>query len=372
MKYSPSNHHAPSLSRKDSSQKINFSSDNTSGVSPEVMEALLQANTGNVPSYGNDRYTEVAIERLKETFGNQAFPYLVASGTAANILGLRPAITPYGGILCSNIAHIVTSECGAPEAFLHCKLFQLPHHHGKLNEESLQVANSIVKEAIKMTPHASRPQVISISQTTELGTVYQLSELKAVSQFAKANGLLFHVDGARLSNAAVALGKSLREITQEVSVDILSFGGTKNGLMGAEAVIFFQEDLSRNFALLQKQAGHILSKMRFLSAQFIVFLSDDLWHRNASQANQMANELAARIRNSSLLTVCYPVEANAVFCRVEAPEILSLLLEKFSFYVWQQDPLVIRLMTAFDTKIEHIDAFSETLVTIEQKAQSPL
>ena len=340
-----------------------FASDNTSGVHPRVLAALAAANVGFTPAYGEDPYTEKAVAAMRERFGVGARPWFVSLGTAANVLGLKAMVRSYDGVLCAASAHINTDECGAPEAALGCKLLTVPSLRGKVDARDcrryLEQRGDV---------HHSYPRVLSISQATECGTVYTMEELTALRNFCREQDLYLHMDGARLANAAAALGLSLREMTGEAGVDVLSFGGTKNGLMAAEAVIFFHEALGRDFGYIRKQHMQLTSKMRFLSAQFLAYFEDDLWLANARAANRMAAVLAEELGSMEHVSIEYPVEVNAVFARL-SKNAVAKLLERFYFYVLENAgeddspgarPLV-RLMTSFSTTEEEVREFADAV-----------
>src|SRR5581483_11961461 len=249
-----------------------FASDNNAGVHPKVLEAIAAVNQGHVVGYGVDPYTEEAIENFKQHFGKDIEVFIVFNGTAANCLGLKALTESYQAVICADGAHIYTDECGAPEKFTGCKLIPIAAPDGKLTVESVSHAYHGIGDQ-----HHVQPRVVSITQVTELGTVYKPREVRDLARFAHEHNMFLHMDGARIANAAVSLGLSLREATRDLGVDVLSFGGTKNGAMGAEAVIFFDKALSRDFLYIRKQGMQLASKMRFISAQFSALFTDDLW-----------------------------------------------------------------------------------------------
>ncbi|MBV8431556.1 MAG: threonine aldolase, partial [Solirubrobacterales bacterium] len=281
--------------------------------------------------------------------------YPVWGGTGANVLCLRAGCRPWEGVICTETAHLNVDECGAPEAIAGVKLVAVEAEHGKLSPAA--VRSRIVRIDDE---HAVQPRVISISQCTELGTVYGPDELRALAELAHQHDLLLHLDGARLANAAAALGTPLRGITTDVGVDMVSFGGTKNGLLGAEAVVFLRPELADGFEYLRKQSMQLASKMRFLSAQLDALLTDELWLRSASQANAMAARLAARVRELPGATITHPVEANAVFARLPA-EAVTELQRQYDFYVWDGHTSEVRWMCAWDTTEEDVDEFTGAL-----------
>jgi threonine aldolase len=326
-----------------------FASDNNAGVHPKILEAINSANVGHVIAYGDDPYTDAAVEKFREHFGEDVDVYFVFGGTGANVLGLKAITEPYNAIICAKMAHINVDECGAPEDFTGCKLLSVPTEHGKVDVESIKPFLGGVEDQ-----HHVQRRVISISQSTEMGTVYTANELRALANFAHEENMLLHMDGARIANAAVSLGAELRDITTDVGVDILSFGGTKNGLMYGEAIVFFDRQLSRDFKYIRKQGTHLASKMRFISAQFEALLSNNLWRENAERANLMAQNLEGQLKKINI-SITRKVQANAVFAQI-ATKYVRALQEEFFFYPWSEDGETseIRLMTSFDTTEEDI------------------
>jgi len=330
--------------------KTNFASDNYSGVHPSILEWIQRVNYDSAPAYGHDAVTQLALEKLKQEFGDQTEAFFVWNGTAANILSLKSALRPYHAILCSDVAHIHMDECGAPEQQIGSKLLPIPSKHGKISVTDLHLAFSRIGEQ-----HAVQPRVISISQATEYGTVYGLEELKTLSDFAHRNGAFLHLDGARLANAAVSLSCSLKELTRDCGVDVLSFGGTKNGLLGAEAVVFLNPSLAGDFPFIRKQGLQLSSKMRFLSAQFLGYFSERLWQKNAAQANQMASLLSEQLQAFQPdIRVTQPVQANSVFA-VLPKSLIEVLQKDFYFYVWNKELNEVRWMCSFDTTEEQVN-----------------
>ena len=331
--------------------KRSFASDNNAGVHPKILEAIVAANSGHVIAYGDDPYTERATARFREQFGKDTDVYFVFGGTGANVLGLKAATETYQAIICAETAHINVDECGAPEKFTGCKLLSVSTEDGKLTPERIRhFLHGVGFE------HHVQPRVISVSQSTEMGTVYSVDELKTLSRFAHQHNLLLHMDGARIANATASLKRRLRDITVSAGVDILSFGGAKNGMMYGEAVVFFDRSLSKDFKYIRKQGTHLPSKMRFISAQFEALFTDDLWRRNAEHANQMAQILAAELSTVPRVTITQKVEANGVFCVIPA-KYVPLLQKKYFFYVWNEETSEVRFMTSFDTTEEDIRDF---------------
>lgn len=329
-----------------------FASDNAATIHPEVLAALARANVGHAPGYGHDKLTQRTEALIAEHFGEGARAYLVFNGSAANVLSLRAACRPWQAAICAESAHLNVDEGGAPEAIAGVKLLTLPAVHGKLTPELVQGRIERIGDE-----HAVQPRVVSISQCTELGTVYSRSEVAALSSLAHAHGLLLHMDGARLSNAAAALDVPLRRLTTDAGVDMVSFGGTKNGLLGAEAVVVLDPDLAVGFEYLRKQSLQLASKMRFLAAQFEALLTDELWLRCARQANAMAARLAHAVEAYGGLEITHPVQSNAVFATLPAASIATLQ-EQFAFYVWDQRRSEARWMCSWDTTEEDVDAFA--------------
>jgi threonine aldolase len=329
-----------------------FASDNNAGVHPQVLRAIAAANQGHTVGYGDDPFTNSAVEKFREHFGSDVEVFFVFNGTAANVLSLQAMTHSYHAVLCTEVAHIHTDECGAPEKFMGCKLVTLPAPEGKLTVEAVRSAYHGIGDE-----HHVQPKVIAITQATETGTVYQPSETKALAEFARANHMFVHMDGARLANAAVALNQNLRQTTRDLGVDILSFGGTKNGLMGGEAIVFFNRKLAENFKFIRKQGMQLASKMRFIAVQFETLLTDDLWLKSAGHANEMAKLLESEVRNIPALEVAYPVEANGVFVKVPR-EAIARIKERYFFYIWNEETSVVRWMCSFDTTEEDIRQFA--------------
>jgi threonine aldolase len=328
-----------------------FASDNNAGVHPEIFKAIAEANQGHVIAYGDDAYTAGAIQAFQKHFGKDIAVFFVFNGTAANVLSIKAITHSYHSLICSDIAHLQVDECGAPEKYTGCKLLTVPSPDGKLTPEGiLSHLHGFGFE------HHSQPRVISITQSTEMGTVYSIDEIKEIAKLAKEFQLYLHMDGARLANAAVSLNCDLKELSREAGLDVLSFGGTKNGMMYGEAIVFFNPALAADFKYVRKQGMQLGSKMRFISAQFSALLSNDLWLNNARHANQMARYLKEKLRDISQITITQPVQANAVFA-ILPPEYIEELQKKFFFYVWNEKTSEVRWMTSFDTTAEDIDLF---------------
>lgn len=332
-----------------------FSSDNSSGVHPEIMEAIINVNKEHVSAYGHDYFTERAENKFKEVFGNNIEVFFVYNGTGANITALTSMTNSFNSIICSNVSHINVDECGAPEKFSGCKLLPLKSVNGKLTIDEIEKTIHVLG-----VEHHSQPKVISLTQSTEYGTLYSIEELKKISQFAKKHNMYIHMDGARISNACVALNVDLKTLTSDCGVDVLSFGGTKNGLMYGEAVVFFNKDLAQNFKYIRKQSTQLASKMRFISAQFEALLSNDLWKRNAKNSNDMAQMLFDLVSEIPQVKVTQPVQVNSVFA-ILPKDIISKLQEKIHFYTWDESISEVRWMCSFDTTKEDVISFVNTL-----------
>lgn len=330
-----------------------FASDNNANIHPEVLEAISRANRGHAVGYGDDPYTASAVQKFREHFGADIEVFFVFNGTAANVLSLQALTRPYHAVLCSESSHIYNDECGAPERFTGCKLIALQTPDGKLTVATAAHAYHGVGDQ-----HHVQPRVVSITQSTEMGTIYQAGEVEAIARFAHDLQMFLHMDGARISNAAAAQGLTLRQATRDLGVDVLSFGGTKNGLMGAEAVVFFRPELAADFLFVRKQGMQLASKMRFMAAQMEVLLTGDLWKRNAGHANRMAKLLEEEIRKIPEITVVYPVEANGVFAQIPQRAIAKIQ-ERYFFYVWSEEESVVRWMCSFDTTEEDVRRFAE-------------
>lgn len=336
--------------------KKSFASDNNSGIHSDVLQAIHDANKGHVTAYGDDPYTKQAIQKFKEHFGKDIDVYLMFSGTATNVLSFRAVTDPIHAIICPTTAHIHTSECGAAEKFTGCKLLPIPTENGKINPNQIKNHFPHLGEHGDRDQHHNQPKIISITQSTEVGTVYTPDELRALADFAHQYEMLLHMDGARISNAAASLDVGFREITTDVGVDLLSFGGTKNGLMFAEAVIFFNPTWAKYFKHIRKQGMQLSSKMRFIAVQFNAFLSNELWYRNAKHANAMAKKLASELEKIPSVQITQPVQSNAVFAIIP-PEYVPILQKKYFFYVWNEETSEVRLMCSFDTTEEEIENF---------------
>jgi threonine aldolase len=335
-----------------------FASDNNAVVHPEVLEAMQRANEGHAVGYGDDVHTESAAGKFREQFGEDVAVFFVFNGTAANVLSLQALARPYHAVLCPELSHIYTDECGAPERLTGCKLVPLPAPLGKLTVDAVAHAYHGIGDQ-----HHVQPRVISITQSTEMGTVYRTAEIEALVQFAHERRMFLHMDGARISNAVAAQRLTLRQATRDLGVDVLSFGGTKNGLMGVEAVVFFRPELAEDFLFVRKQGMQLASKMRYMSAQMGALLTNELWRRNAEHANQMARLLEVEVKKIPGLKIVYPVEANGVFVQIPKAAI-EKIQERYFFYVWSEEESVVRWMCSFDTTERDVLEFAKFVGTV--------
>ncbi|MDP7391912.1 MAG: low specificity L-threonine aldolase [Alphaproteobacteria bacterium] len=337
---------------------MNFCSDNVSGVSPEILSALTTANNGPAMPYGADEVTARVVAGLRALFEAPAAEIvLMSTGSSANALALATMTPPFAAVYCHSESHVNVDECGAPEFYTGgAKLVPVEGQHAKMSVEALESA--ITGAGVV---HHVQPAAVSVTQVTEAGTLYTLEELWAISDICKRHELKLHMDGARFANAIEALGCTPAACSHELGVDALSFGATKNGAMCAEAILFFDPVLAREAGYRRKRAGHLFSKMRFLSAQFDAYLADDLWRRNARHANAMAARLAAGLEAIPDVEFASPVEANELFVRLPVAVIKGLLEAGFLFYRWEPDGTLIRMVTAFDTEAADVEAFIEAV-----------
>ncbi|MGW7442421.1 threonine aldolase family protein [Kitasatospora sp. NPDC054795] len=332
-----------------------FASDNYAGVHPEVLAAIALANGGHQIAYGEDDYTAHLQDVFRRHFGEKAEAYPVFNGTGANVVALQSLLPRWGAVVCAESAHIHVDEGGAPEKMGGIKLLTVPTPDGKLTPELLdQQAWGFGDE------HRAQPLAVSITQSTELGTLYSPDEIRAITEHAHQLGMLVHVDGSRLANAAASLGLPLREFTTDVGVDVLSFGGTKNGLLFGEVVVVLNPERVLNIKYLRKTSMQLASKMRFVSVQFEALLSGDLYLRNAGHANAMASRLEAAVRKIDGVEVVRPVQANAVFA-ILPREVSERLQKRYRFYFWNEHTGEVRWMCAYDTTEADIDAFAAAI-----------
>lgn len=338
-----------------------FASDNTAGVHPEIMKALERVNVGHCSAYGEDTHTRSAVDVFKQHFGEEIEVFFVFLGTGANVLGLRALARSHEAVICAKSAHINVDECGAPEAFNGSKLIPVATADGKLTCDA--VAPHLHGFGVE---HHAQPRVVAITQSTELGTVYTQEEIRALADQVHDRNMYLHMDGARLVNAAARLGTGLGKLTRDTGVDVLSFGGTKNGLMFGEAVVFLKPELATGFKYLRKQGMQLASKMRFIAAQFEALLDGDLWRRNAAHANAMAALLAEKLQGLEGVRVTQPVETNVIFAEL-LPRHIEALQESHYFYLWDEVRSEVRWMTAWDTTQEQVSTFAEQIRAVTEE-----
>jgi threonine aldolase len=335
-----------------------FASDNYAGVHPDVLAKLAEVNVGHVVSYGDDPYTAETVERFRAMLGDQVEVFFVFNGTGANVTALQSMLRPWQNVICTQNAHINWDECGAPERFLGSKLWDIPTPDGKLTPQMIRDAY-IGRGDV----HHVQPAVVSITQSTELGTLYSVDEVKAIAETTHELDMYLHMDGARISNAAVSLGVEIRETTADAGVDVLSFGGTKNGLMGGEAVVFFKPELAESTPFIRKQGMQLSSKMRFISAQFLALFENDLWRHNAAHANAMARRLHDAVVGIPGVTITQRVQANGVFA-ILPEQAIAKLQEAYPFYAWDEARNEVRWMCSWDTTEDDIDAFARLVAEV--------
>ncbi|MBN1185120.1 MAG: low specificity L-threonine aldolase [Bacteroidales bacterium] len=332
-----------------------FASDNNSGVHPAVIDALKNVNKGHELAYGDDPYTQKAINLFRTLLEESIDVYFVLTGTGANVLGIQSITKSYHSVICAESSHMQVDECGAPEKFIGCKMLPIETKDGKLTPDLIEKhLHGFGFE------HHSQPKVISITQATELGTIYELNEIKQISRMAHSHGMFVHMDGARIANAAAALKVSLHEMLVETGVDVVSFGGTKNGLMYGEAIIFMNKALSLDFKYYRKQGMQLVSKMRYVAAQFLAYLNDDLWLQNATHANDMAQLLYQHLKAFKEIRITQTVQSNAIFAILPKEKISTIQKESF-FYIWNEEKGEVRFVTSYDTMEEDVEAFIEIL-----------
>ena len=338
-------------------ERVKFASDNVTGACPEVLEAILKANDEDRTPYGNDDLSKNLQDKFSEIFEKEVIVFPIASGTAANALALSTMTPSYGNIYCHKMSHINTDECGAPEFYTGGgKLVTLNGVMGKITAEEL--AQSIGGKGIV---HHTQPSSVSITQVCETGEVYQLDEIKKIAEITHKHNLNLHMDGARFANALVSLDVRPAEMTWKSGIDVLSFGATKNGCLAAEAIIFFKKELVGDIAFLMKRAGHLLSKMRFVSAQLDGYISNDVWLKNAKHANLMAKKLSDGLVSSNKVKLEYPTEANEVFVKLPKKMIEHLNTEEYMMSNEEMDGKTVRLVTAWNTKSSEVEEFLQTI-----------
>ena len=332
-----------------------FASDNCSGVHPNILKAIVDCNGEHDFPYGSDEYTKKAKAEFKSRFGEHSEVFFVTNGTGANVLGLSSMLRPYEAVICAQSAHINNEECGAFEKYTGSKLLLIPHKNGKINVEDIKIYLGRLGNE-----HFSQPKVISISQATEFGTLYTAQEIKELADFAHSNNLLLHVDGSRLTNACAALGVSFKEMITDTGVDLLSFGGTKNGMLFGDAIISLNKDFSESLRFIRKQGMQLVSKMRFVSAQFLAYLQDDLWKQTAGNSIKMAKILEKNLLETGKVEIIYPVEINIIFAKIKK-EYIKELQDLNYFNIVDANEGLVRLVTSFNTCEEEIIKFCSVL-----------
>lgn len=337
-------------------------SDNHSGVHPEILQAICCANSSHAPSYGTDKQTQKCQEIFKYLFGSNTQMFFVFNGTAANVLCLRNLIQSYQSVICADTSHLNIDECGAPENYIGCKLLTIKTNDGKITTQ--QIKEKLIRLGDQ---HHSQPGAVSITQPTELGTVYNLEEMKAIKDFCRVHNLKLHIDGSRLIYGAHYLNCELKEFSS--LADSISFGGTKNGLLFGEAVLFFDQKLAKNFKFIRKQGMQLPSKSRFLAAQFIALLDpqNNLWKTIAKQGHDLALYLESQVKQIPEIEITQKVQANSVFCTLPKHWIKPLKETSF-FYIWNEHTFEARWMLSFDSKKEDIDLFVKKLQSLSVKS----
>ena len=335
--------------------KRGFGSDNNAGIHPDIIKEIISSNSGHVIGYGSDVYTDKALNIFKEQFGSSTETFFVFTGTAANVLGLSGITRSWNSVITASTSHLEQDECGAPEKFTGCKVLVVDAPDGKINPELIE----------KHThgfdfEHHSQPKVISITQSTEMGTVYSVAEIREIADFAHSKGMLLHMDGARIANAAVSLNLTFKAFTTDAGVDVLSFGGTKNGMMFGESICFLKPGLSADFKYIRKQGMQLASKMRFISAQYLAYFRNDLWKRCASNSNIMARMLAEKLMQIPEVKITQEVQSNGVFVIMPAV-VAEKIREQYFFYPWDEKMSEYRLMTSWDTQEKDIEDFVKLL-----------
>jgi threonine aldolase len=340
-----------------------FASDNNAPAAPEIVQALLRANDGDAVGYGHDALTERVLVRFREEFGQNSDTFFVFNGTGANVMALSTLLRPYEAVICPASAHLQTDECGAFERFTGCKVLAVPTADGKLRVDDLAPFVGTGRDE-----HHVQPRAISISQATEYGTLYTIDEIRALVEFAHKHHLYVHVDGARIANAAVALGKTIYEITGALGVDVLTFGGTKNGLMYGEAVVYFNSHVHHGAArFARKQTMQLASKMRYIAAQFEALLEEGRAYIYAANANAMAARLRDAVARIPAVTITRPVECNAIFAKIDR-RLIEPLQHKYFFYVFDEALPEVRWMTHFATRPQDVDDFAAAIASLTSSA----
>lgn len=338
--------------------KRGFGSDNHSGISPEVLKAIADANVDHALAYGDDEYCARVEQLFKQHFGNQAVVSFVFNGTGANTMAIDAMVRSHEAVICAETAHVNVDECGAPQRIVGCRLLTVDTPDGKLTPELVMTRmHGFGFE------HHSQPKAITITQSTELGTLYTINEIKALADLAHKHNMYLHMDGARLANAAVALSCTFKEMTADAGVDVVSFGGTKNGLMIGESVVFLNPELAKDYKYRRKQGLQLCSKMRFLAVQFEAYFKDDLWRKNAEHSNRMAQLLYNKVKDIPQVKVVYPVQVNGVFVQLPR-KVWTELQKQYFFYDWDLDNDVVRWMCSFDTTEDDIENFVKALKSL--------
>ena len=332
-----------------------FASDNYAGIHPEVLDAITAVNAGHQVAYGDDDVTAALTAAMREHFGPTAEVFPVFNGTGANVVALQAMTTRWEAVVCATLAHVNVDEGGAPEHGAGLKLWTIPTPDGKLTPELIDTQAWGFGDV-----HRAQPGVVTITQSTELGTLYSVDEIRAIADHAHSLGMGVHLDGARIANAAASLGTGFREFTTDAGIDVVSFGGTKNGAMLSEAIVVLNPDAAPGVDFLRKSSMQLASKMRFVSAQLLALLTDDLWRRNATHSNAMARLLESRVREIDGVTVVRPVQANAVFA-ILSPAVTERLQKRFRFYTWDQVTGEVRWMCAWDTTVADVEEFAAAI-----------
>jgi threonine aldolase len=335
--------------------KRGFASDNNAGIHPDILKEIVLSNAGHVTGYGTDVYTEEALDIFKYQFGSATETFIVFTGTAANVLGLSALVRSWNSVITASTAHLEGDECGAPEKFIGCKVLVVDTPDGKITPDLIERhMHGLDFE------HHSQPKVVSITQATEMGTVYTVSEISEIAGYAHTRGMLLHMDGARIANAAVSLDLPFKAFTTDAGVDVLSFGGTKNGMMFGESICFLRPGLSDDFKYIRKQGMQLASKMRFISAQYIAYFRNDLWKRCASHSNEMAGLLAEKLKQIAEVKITQEVQSNGVFV-IMPSGVAEKMRNHYFFYPWDEKKSEWRLMCSWDTEEKDIEDFIRIL-----------
>lgn len=338
-----------------------FTSDNSAGIQPQILQAIIDANVDHVYAYGHDHYSDEAVAEFKHHFGDNIDVHFVTTGTAANVLAIAALVQHHEAVLCATDAHLNNRECAATERFVGCKVLAIPCPHGKLTVPLLQTQMVGFGD-----DHFSQPKMVAITQANEHGLLYTVDEIRDIVEFAHANHLYVYIDGARYANACASLNISLKAMSADLGVDALNLGGTKNGLLYGEALIFFNPELGKQFRYIRKQAMQTVSKMRFVAAQFTCYLREQIWLKNAQHANQMARYFANELAKVSKVDITQEVDINIIFARLPK-SVIAPLQSSYPFHVADANTGLVRLVTSFDTRLEEIDGFIITLKDLLNK-----